>query len=183
MNRSLQAEQTLCMSTAFHTTPCVKAITKEFGPKGFALVSATLSALRQKGTSTLYNEAFVHSIMDFIPDVSYHLVDMVIRKMVKYGWFDSVAFNKRKTLTPPDSFIVDTIDDVFLYCLDRNRPYIFVRGLPISEEKPIFSERIGISSEEIDKTSEKIENNTEYFGNNTNYSVNIQNNTRNILKK
>ncbi len=151
MNKSLQAEHCIYLSTCFHGHPFVKSVLKEFGPKGYAVVTAVLLTIRRNGREATYRQGFIQSILDFLPDVSGNLVDMIVRKMVKAGFLDSEVFHARKALTPPAEYIAGTISEVFS---DVSRPYVFIMT-PVDNYKSVNPEETAVYSEETIVNSEE----------------------------
>lgn len=154
MNKPLKVEQCIFLSTDFDGHPFIKSIIKEFGPKGYALVTVILLTMGKGGISTVYDQSFKETILRILTDVSQNLLDMVVRKMAKNGFLDREAFYKRKVLTPPERCIMDRIEDVWSNPHDETRPYLFVKnsshgdGLVNSEETRISSEETIVNTEE-----------------------------------
>lgn len=165
MVESLKAEQCVYLSTDFHTTPFVRSVVREFGPKGYALVTVILLTIGRNGVRTLYGQSFREAVVSGLQDVSQNLVDMVVRKMVKSGFLDRDAFHRQHVLTPPSSCIAGCVRDVFTSDGSPSRPYLFV-SCPYRTPDCVSSVKTTVSSEETAVNAEGTSLSGNNFGNN-----------------
>ncbi len=176
MSNTFNSEKCLYLSTRFYKHPFLRSLRKEFGSKGFVLSVVILEMVGEKTMEVKFGRKFREAVVKEFPEISMNLVTMVVRRMTEEGFLDKRAFQERHVLTPPASYIVSCVDDIYSGKADREAPYYFV----LPKETSINSELIRINTEEKD-------NNTELYGRNTykhsissECSVNIQNNRQNI---
>lgn len=197
MSNTFNSEKCLYLSTRFYKHPFLRSLRKEFGSKGFVLSVVILEMVGEKAMEVKFGRKFREAVVKEFPEISMHLVTMVVRRMTEEGFLDKRAFQERHVLTPPASYIVSCVDDIYSGEVDREAPYYFIlpkektfssgkRSIN-TEGKTINSEETSINSELIHINTEEINNNTELCGRNTykhsissECSVNIQNNRQNI---
>lgn len=187
MSTTLKAERCLYQSKNFSELSAVRKIQREFGCKGFALLTVILNKICESCDDVRDGRLFRELVAAALPDVSPNLVKMVARRMTEVGLLDRQAFKDRGILTPPKEYVIS--DRQFTADGVGERPYCFIcfGDYAVSPEgKVIYSEQNVISSEEIDIVSEEkrddteiiqnnsdlLRNNTEYIGNNTEISRN-----------
>lgn len=190
MSNTFNSEKCLYLSTRFYKHPFLRSLRKEFGSKGFVLSVVILEMVGEKTMEVKFGRKFREAVVKEFPEISMNLVTMVVRRMTEEGFLDRRAFQERHVLTPPASYIVSCVDDIYSGKADREAPYYFVfpkETTVSSKTRSINTEEISINSELIHINTEETDNNTELYGRNTykhsissECSVNIQNNCQNI---
>ena len=183
MSNTFNSEKCLYLSTRFYKHPFLRSLRKEFGSKGFVLSVVILEMVGEKAMEVKFCRKFREAVVKEFPEISMNLVTMVVRRMTEEGFLDRRAFQERHVLTPPASYIVSCVDDIYSGEVDREAPYYFI----LPKETTVSSKKTSINSELIHINTEVIDNNTELCGRNTykhsissECSVNIQNNRQNI---
>lgn len=75
------------------------AISGEFGIKGDIAVIKLLCAVYRNGYFILWNEPMKYKMLRDLPGISPKLLDQIINRLVKWGFFDESLFNSVKVLT------------------------------------------------------------------------------------
>ena len=77
----------------------IAAISGEFGIKGDIVVIKLLCAVYRNGYFILWNEPMKYKMLRDLPGISPELLDQIINRLVKWGFFDESLFNSVKVLT------------------------------------------------------------------------------------
>lgn len=77
----------------------IAAISGEFGIKGEITVVKLLCAVYRNGYFILWDEPLKYKLLRDLPGVSAELLDQIINRLVKWGFFDEGLFNSVKVLT------------------------------------------------------------------------------------
>lgn len=77
----------------------IAAISGEFGIKGDIVVIKLLCAVYRSGYFILWNEPMKYKMLRDLPGISPELLDQIINRLVKWGFFDEALFNSVKVLT------------------------------------------------------------------------------------
>lgn len=77
----------------------IAAISGEFGIKGDITVIKLLCAVYRNGYFILWNEPLKYKMLRDLPGISPELLDQIINRLVKWGFFDEALFNSVKVLT------------------------------------------------------------------------------------
>ena len=77
----------------------IASLTGEFGSKGESVMSRLLCAIYKRGYFMQWTEMLRKKIAMSIPGVSEGLVDDVVTRLVKWGFFDEAMFNRSQVLT------------------------------------------------------------------------------------
>lgn len=77
----------------------IAAISGEFGIKGEITVVKLLCAVYRNGYFILWDEPLKYKLLRDLPSVSAELLDQIINRLVKWGFFDEGLFNSVKVLT------------------------------------------------------------------------------------
>ncbi len=162
MNRTLTAEA-VHLSRSFYSFPCVKAIQKEFGFKGAALIVTILFEVTSKGFERPYDRSFLHRVASRHDGITPNLVGMVVRRMAKNDLLDKEAFTRRRMVAIPSKFILsgDGVID------SDSMPYFF--DLP--KEHGVSSEETVVNTVETRIISEETTDNDCLLLNNTCYGT------------
>lgn len=77
----------------------IAAISGEFGLKGEMTTVKLLCAIYRNGYFVLWDEPLKYKLLRSLPGVSVELIDRIIIRLVKWGFFDEDLFNSAKVLT------------------------------------------------------------------------------------
>lgn len=77
----------------------IAAISGEFGVKGEITVVKLLCAIYRNGYFILWDEPLKYKLLRDLPGVSAELLDRIVYRLVKWGFFDEALFNSVKVLT------------------------------------------------------------------------------------
>lgn len=77
----------------------IAAISGEFGIKGEITVVKLLCAVYRNGYFILWDEPLKYKLLRDLPGVSAELLDQIINRLVKWGFFDEGLFNSVKVIT------------------------------------------------------------------------------------
>ena len=77
----------------------IAAISGEFGIKGELAVIKLLCAVYRNGYFILWNEPLKYKLLRDLPGVSAELLDHIVNRLVRWGFFDEGLFNSVKVLT------------------------------------------------------------------------------------
>lgn len=77
----------------------IAAISGEFGIKGEITVIKLLCAVYRNGYFILWNEPLKYKLLRDLQGVSEELIDQIVNRLVKWGFFDENLFNSVKVLT------------------------------------------------------------------------------------
>ena len=83
----------------FFTDEKIEAISGEFGIKGEIAAIKLLCAVYRNGYFIEWNEMLKMKLLRNLPGVSPELLDQIINRLVKWGFFDEHLFNSVKILT------------------------------------------------------------------------------------
>ena len=77
----------------------IAAISGEFGIKGEITVVKLLCAVYRNGYFILWNEPLKYKLLRDLPGVSSELIDQIVNRLVRWGFFDEGLFDSVKVLT------------------------------------------------------------------------------------
>jgi len=77
----------------------IAAISGEFGIKGEITVIKLLCAVYRNGYFILWNEPLKYKLLRDLPGVSPELIDQIVNRLVRWGFFDESLFDSVKVLT------------------------------------------------------------------------------------
>lgn len=77
----------------------IAAISGEFGIKGEITVVKLLCAVYRNGYFILWNEPLKYKLLRDLPGVSPELIDQIVNRLVRWGFFDEGLFDSVKVLT------------------------------------------------------------------------------------
>lgn len=77
----------------------IAAISGEFGIKGEITVIKLLCAVYRNGYFILWNEPLKYKLLRDLPGVSPELIDQIVNRLVRWGFFDETLFDSVKVLT------------------------------------------------------------------------------------
>lgn len=77
----------------------IAAISGEFGIKGELTVVKLLCAVYRNGYFILWNEPLKYKLLRDLPGVSPELIDQIVNRLVRWGFFDEGLFDSVKVLT------------------------------------------------------------------------------------
>lgn len=77
----------------------IAAISGEFGLKGEMTTVKLLCAIYRNGYFVLWDEPLKYKLLRSLPGVSVELIDRIIFRLVKWGFFDEDLFSSAKVLT------------------------------------------------------------------------------------
>jgi hypothetical protein len=77
----------------------IAAISGEFGIKGEITVVKLLCAVYRNGYFILWNEPLKYKLLRDLPSVNSELIDQIVNRLVRWGFFDEGLFDSVKVLT------------------------------------------------------------------------------------
>ena len=77
----------------------IAAISGEFGIKGEITVIKLLCAVYRNGYFILWNEPMKYKMLRDLPGISAELIDQIVNRLVRWGFFDEGLFDSVKVLT------------------------------------------------------------------------------------
>lgn len=77
----------------------IASISGEFGIKGEITVIKLLCAVYRNGYFILWNEPLKYKLLRDLPGVSSELIDQIVNRLVRWGFFDEGLFDSVKVLT------------------------------------------------------------------------------------
>lgn len=77
----------------------IGAISGEFGIKGEITVIKLLCAVYRNGYFIMWNEPLKMKLLKSLPGISSELLEQIVNRLVRWGFFDSSCFNLEKILT------------------------------------------------------------------------------------
>lgn len=87
------------MDVDFFADEKIAAISGEFGIKGEITVIKLLCAVYRNGYFILWNEPLKYKLLRDLPGVSPELIDQIVNRLVRWGFFDESLFDSVKVLT------------------------------------------------------------------------------------
>lgn len=83
----------------FFQNEAIVGVAGEFGLKGEIAVVKLLCAIFRNGYFYLWSDRNRQSLADSLPGISLSLLDLIVRRLVKSGFFDSLLFDSAHVLT------------------------------------------------------------------------------------
>lgn len=77
----------------------IEAISGEFGIKGEITTIKLLCAVYRNGYFIVWNELFKMKLLRSLPGINSELIDQILNRLVKWGFFDKSLFDSDKILT------------------------------------------------------------------------------------
>ena len=87
------------MDVDFFADEKIAAISGEFGIKGEITAIKLLCAVYRNGYFILWNEPLKYKLLRDLPGVSPKLIDQIVNRLVRWGFFDETLFDSVKVLT------------------------------------------------------------------------------------
>lgn len=138
----------------FFGREAVVAIAGEFGLKGELVTVKLLCAVYRNGYFVEWSELFRYKFLKEVPGVSIELLEQIVRRLVKWGFFDEGLFNSEGVLTS------EAIQECYfnatrLRITEPDLPHIlgFRRGN--HSKKVVSNEETTVSNEEIPQIKRK----------------------------
>ncbi len=143
--------------------PAVQAVSRQFGAKGELTVVKLLCETALNGYYTEWTDEVRQRLLDALPGVSSNLLDMIVRELIKNGFFDRDTFQKSRILTSRNLqhqfFMSDKRSEIFPHLLVDPSVY---RKAVSSVKTAVSSEETPINSEEIPEVRNKLQINDAY---------------------
>ena len=144
--------------------PAVKAVRRQFGAKGELAVVKLLCEIAVNGYYAEWSEEVRHRLIEALPGVSANLLEMIVRDLIKNGFFDKESFATSGILTSEELqrkfFMTDEHSQMLPHLLvDLS---VYRRTLINSEKTAVSSEETKINSEETKKQGNNLLNNKDY---------------------
>ena len=123
----------------------IGAISGEFGIKGEITVIKLLCAVYRNGYFIMWNEPLKMKLLKSLPGISSELLEQIVNRLVRWGFFDSSCFNLEKILTS------EGIQKRYFSAIKRRKPFFRMLLLRIFLYGPLESIRIHINERKSKK--------------------------------
>lgn len=147
-------------SPTFFREPAVQAVRVQFGAKGELAAVKLLCESAAAGYALPWTEEVRQRLLKELPGVSYHLLEMIVRELVRCGMFDRRTFEKGGTLSA-----VTLSDSYPLF--PSELPTMTGKLRTLRPMKGISSEKTAVNTEETRNYSELSAQSSELSRNNS----------------